>query len=407
MSRPTRRILCLAFCLALLGPWPLAARADAALDWLSTVDEATTKVRGIRGDRARTIAWLAAFNALDAIDPRFRPYPPAPAALPADASKPSRDAALATALYTVLVLEPDADQALLVRRYRETLATVKVAGEREVGAILGQQAALMLLAARSTDRLGRVEPRPSTAARGVFVEATGSKMPRSVAIVGLAPFGVRSVLAFDPGPPPAAGSDAAAREIAEVRALGGVASSARSADQTAAALFWVANEPTDFASWIKGVLEARKLDALDLVRIAALDAMIGIDSAIVGTTLKERYLHWRPESAIAGPFAADRDAAWAPMVRAPNSPDYPSTGATSAGILEVELPRLFGVDGTVEWSNSATQQTRRWPNGAALADELGASRIWAGAHFRSSVDAGRRVGREVAREILERQLLPR
>ena len=159
MSRPIRRILFFAFCLALLGPWPLAARADAALDWLSTVDEATTKVAGVRGDRARTIAWLAAFNALDAIDPRFRPYPPAPAALPADASKPSRDAALAAALYTVLVLEPDADQALLARRYRETLATVKVAGEREVGAILGQQAALMLLAARSPDRLGRVEPR--------------------------------------------------------------------------------------------------------------------------------------------------------------------------------------------------------------------------------------------------------
>jgi len=95
------------------------------------------------------------------------------------------------------------------------------------------------------------------------------------------------------------------------------------------------------------------------------------------------------------------------MVRAPNSPDYPSTGAMSAGLLEVELPRLFGVDGTIEWRNSATQQTRRWPNAAALAEELGASRIWAGAHFRSAVDAGRRVGREVAREILDRQLLPR
>ena len=407
MSRPIRRRLLLALFLVVAGPWPLVARADVALDWLSTVDEATTKVAGVRGDRARTIAWLAAFNALDAIDPRYRPYPPAPAALPADASKPSRDAALAAALYTALVVEPDADHALLVRRYRDTLAAVKVAGEREAGAILGQQAALMLLAVRSADRLGRVEPRAGVVAAGAFVEAPWSKMPRSIAIAGLAPFGVRSVTAFDPGPPPGVGSEAAAREIAETRALGGVAAGSRSAEQTAAALFWVVNEPSDFSSWVKGVLEARKLDALDLARIAALDAMIGIDSAIVGTTLKERYRHWRPESAIAGPFAADRDAGWQPMVRAPNSPDYPSTGAMSAGLLEVELPRLFGVDGAIEWRNSASQQTRRWPSAAALADEYATSRIWAGAHFRSAVDAGRRVGREVAGEILGRQLLPR
>ena len=407
MSRTTHRSLCFAFCLALLGPWPLDARADAALDWLSTVDEATTKVVGVRGDRSRTIAWLAAFNALDAIDPRYRPYPPAPTPLPADASKPSRDAALAAALYTALMVEPDADHSLLVRRYRETLAMVKVAGERDAGAILGQQAALMLLAARSADRLGRVEPRPSAPAPGVFVELAGSKMPRSVAIVGLAPFGVRSVPGFDPGPPPAVGSEASAREIAEVRALGGFTGSMRNAEQTAAALFWVANEPTDFAAWIKGVLEARKLDALDLARIAALEAMIGIDSVIVGTTFKERYLHWRPETAIVGPFAVNPEATWQPMVRAPNSPQYPSTGAVSAGLLEIELPRLFGVDGAIEWRNSVTQQNRRWGNAAALADELGTSRIWAGAHFRSAVDAGQRIGREVAREILDRQLLPR
>ncbi|HSC63268.1 MAG TPA: hypothetical protein VLD35_06535, partial [Caldimonas sp.] len=116
MSRPTRRAVCLAFCLVLAGPWPLVARADVALDWFSTVDEATAKVTGVRGDRARTIAWLAAFNALDAIDPRYRPYPPAPAALPAEGSKPSRDAALAAALYTALIVEPDADHAMLVRR---------------------------------------------------------------------------------------------------------------------------------------------------------------------------------------------------------------------------------------------------------------------------------------------------
>ncbi|MEO8309780.1 MAG: vanadium-dependent haloperoxidase [Caldimonas sp.] len=407
MSRTVRRFLCFALAIACLAPWPLAARADAALDWMSTVDEATAKVRGMRGDRARAIAWLAAFNALDAIDPRYRPYPPAPAAWPAGAAKPSREAALASALYTALIVEPDADHALLVRRYRESVAAVKMTGERDAGVILGQQAALMLLAARSADRLGRVEPRAGTGAAGAFVELAEAKMPRSIAIASLALFGIRSAAAFDPGPPPAVGSEAAAREIAEVRAVGGATSSVRNGAQTAAALFWVTNEPNDFSAWLKGTLEARNLDALEVARIAALDTMIGIDAAIVGTVLKERYLHWRPETAIAGPLASDRDAGWQPMVRAPNSPEYPSTGASSAGLIEVEMPRLFGVEGPIEWRNSQTQQTRRWPSAAALADDLGTSRIWAGAHFRSAVEAGRRVGRQVATEILDRQLLPR
>ena len=407
MSRPTRRFLCLAFCVALLAPWPVGARADAALDWISTVDEATAKVSGLRGDRARTIAWLAAFNALDAIDPRYRPYPPAPAALPADAVKPARDAALAAALYTALVVETDADHALLVRRYRDTLAGVKSASERDAGVTLGRQAALMLLAARSSDRIGRAEAAAREPAAGVFVDAAQGKTPRAIAVLKLAPFGVRSLATFDPGPPPAPGSAAAAAETAEVRVLGGEASTSRSAQQTAAALYWVTSEPADFSALIKRALEAKGLDSLDVARVVALDSMIGIDVGIVGTTLKERYQRWRPQTAIAGPLAAERDASWQPLVPAPNSPEYPSTGAISAGLLAVELPRLFGLDGPVELRHSQTQQTRRWPNAAALGDDLAMSRIWAGAHFRSAIDAGRRVGRQVASEILDRQLLPR
>jgi hypothetical protein len=40
-----------------------------------------------------------------------------------------------------------------------------------------------------------------------------------------------------------------------------------------------------------------------------------------------------------------------------------------------------------------------------LTDGRGA--VWAGAHFRSAIDAGRRFGGQVASEILDRQLLPR
>ena len=394
--------------LACLLAWPAAGIAQPAQEWLATVDQATSHVAGARGDRARAIAWLAAFNALDAIDPRYRPYPPSPAPVNAGAPAPAADAALAAALYTALIVEPDADQALLVRRCRETLAGVKSAAERESGAVLGQQAALLLVA-RANDRLDRVEPKAPDAGPGIFTTPAYAKLPRSIAAANLAPFGVRSVSSFDPGPPPSIGSSAASRDIADVRAAGALASTVRSGDQTAAALFWNSGESSDFVAWEKTTLEARKLDALDVARVAALDAMISVDGTIVGTVLKVRYLHWRPEAAIAGPHAApgDADASWQPLVRVPNSPQYPSGGAIGAGTIEVELPRLYAVNGAVEWRNSQTQQSRRWPNAAALVDELAAARVCAGVHFRSSVEAGRRVGRQVATEILDRQLLPR
>ena len=71
------------------------------------------------------------------------------------------------------------------------------------------------------------------------------------------------------------------------------------------------------------------------------------------------------------------------------------------------LPRLMGMAGAVEWHNTHTRQTRHWASAAALADELAAARVWAGIHFRSAVDAGRQVGRRMASEILDTQLLPR
>ena len=385
------------------------AWADPVLDWSSTVDSATAKVLGARGERARAIAWLAAFNALNAIDPRYRAYEPAPAAVGSGTVSPAPTATLAAALYTALAVEPEADQALLLRNYRDTLAAVKIAPERDAGVALGSRAAVLLLAARAGDRLGRVDSVLKKPGPGIYVKPGYAKMGTSVTLAGLAPFGVRSVAAFDPGPPPATGSEAAERDIAEVRALGAAQSTTRSAEQTAAALFWNSGEPGDYAAVVTPALEARKLDALDTTRILALEAMISVDTGITMALLKDRYQHWRPETAIAGPFAAAGagEAGWQPLVRVPNSPEYPSGGGSGAGKLEVVLPRLMGATGALEWRNTQTQQTRRWPDAAALGNEFASARVWAGVHFRSAVDAGRKVGRRVATEILDRQLLPR
>ena len=259
-----------------------------------------------------------------------------------------------------------------------------------------------------TDRRLRRAARGDRGPRsGVFVEA-----PERDAALGRDRRSVRrsacaSVLAFDPGPPPAAAARRGGARDRRSACHGGVASSARSADQTAAALFWVVNEPADFASWVKGVLEARKLDTSWTLPASPLDAADRHRLAIIGTIAQERYLHWRPEArSPVVPHADRRRRLGADGARA-EQPAVPSTGATAAGSLRVELPR----PASASMARSVAQQrdaagrgagrtARRSPTSWARVADLGRRALSA-----APSNAGRRVGRQVAREILERQLL--
>ena len=57
------------------------------------------------------------------------------------------------------------------------------------------------------------------------------------------------------------------------------------------------------------------------------------------------------------------------------------------------------------WRNSAIGVTRSWANGEALGRELGYSRIWAGVHFRNSIEVGHKLGRRIMNDVLATQLV--
>ena len=237
-------------------------------------------------------------------------------------------------------------------------------------------------------------------------------MPRSIAVAGLAPFGVRSAMAFDPGPPPALGSDAAAREIAEVRAARrrGQQRAQRRPDRGRAVLELGETVRLRVAG-SRPRSRRSKLDALDVARIARArrhDRHRRRRSS--ARRSRSATLHWRPESAIAGPFARrDRDTGLAAAGARAEQPAVPVGRRRPApASLEVELPRLFGVDRR----RRVAQQPDR-PD-AALAERGGAGRR-AGARRASgpactsaapSMPDAASAARS-PREILDRQLLPR
>jgi len=183
------------------------------------------------------------------------------------------------------------------------------------------------------------------------------------------PFFLRSGDQFRPGPPPAFGTPAYLAALAEVRQF----SDTRTADQLRVAEFWAM--PTVAAFWNEQATTLIARDRLDerrAARVLALMHMATMDANIACHDAK--YTYW-----LIRPYRADPTIV-TPIAR-PQHPSYPSDHACASGTSAYVLGGLFPADaGRL----------------AALADEAGESRLYAGIHYRFDKDAGLRIARQVA-----------
>ena len=179
-------------------------------------------------------------------------------------------------------------------------------------------------------------------------------------------------------PAPQAGSATTARELAELHEM----SLRRTPEQAAKARAW--DEGPAGKRWtetaLKFVEAYSKIDAkqnpprisreLAILEIAMYDALVAT---------------WRAKACYQRPPPSVADPALAPLVPPRSAPSYPSEHAAAAGAAAEVLKAFFpDPDGGID----------------ALAREAAESRLWAGANYRSDVDAGLALGREVARRVL-------
>jgi hypothetical protein len=406
MSRVCRviiRLLVGALCIAAM----VQARAESpVIEWSGHIQKALAGSSGPAKGRIDVLAHVAMFNALNAIDMRYAFYGPALDAAP-DAAP---EAAVATAAFNVVVALPGARLDDMEKAYAETLKKVTDGAARARGVVVGRIAAQQLLLLRAGDNTERVDATVNPPARGVWERPEYMKRPGNLAMTRVKPMVVVDVATFDPGPPPALDSAVALRDLVEVKALGGRTSARRTVEQALVVGFWASNaEGFDYAL-LGNLAKARKVSDVEMARMLALLSLSGFDSDIVQVAAKYRYQYWRPNQAIAGPFAsADiKDLQWAPLLRTPGSPDWPSGGGIGAGIYETLLP-AFAQGAPVTWTVFVSENgmTRSWSDPKAMADELANQRVWAGVHFRSAVEAGRGIGTRVAEYVLANALQPR
>lgn len=180
---------------------------------------------------------------------------------------------------------------------------------------------------------------------------------------------------FRPQPPPAYDSDQMQLELTALKAITPTFAT------TAAAYFW--QSPAGAFLYTYGtanrLLFEHGLDAnpplaahiYAAISVAQYDAFVGCYEA--------KYTYWSMR-----PFQVDPE--YKPLFPTPNHPSYPSAHSCQTSAVVTVLASFFPADAEALWK---------------VAKETGDSRMWAGIHFQSDIDAGAALGKAVGELTVE------
>ncbi|WP_182915790.1 vanadium-dependent haloperoxidase [Massilia cavernae] len=338
---------------------------------------------------------LAIYDAVSAIDGRYKPYLVTPVTVAAGAST---EAAASAAAYSVLrALFPNRG-AHYQAAYDSYLAGIPAGDAKTRGLALGAEVGAAIVANRANDgRAIVLQPYVPGTAPGKF----RGMNPVSRFSPAIRPFIMTSASQFRPGPPPALDSAVYAADFNEVKELGGTVSTRRTAEQLDTARFHTEMPPI-FLTRNFGRFARTTSDVADAARLMAAIYTGFADANNACFEAKYFYETWRPLSAI--PLAdTDNnpatvpDPGWTPVVPTPNHPEYPAAHSCTAGFLGELLRIYYGTENVTYTLNSnVTGTTRTYTNTGAFTEECTAARIHGGMHFRYSTAAGAELGKQVA-----------
>lgn len=341
----------------------------------------------------------AIYDAVVGVHGRYRPYRSSGRA-PHGASA---TAAAASAAHRILEVYSPYAQAALDANLAASLALVPDGIAKTDGVAFGERVAQNLIDSRVGD--GRNAPVLYTKppAPGVWRPTPPAFAPMAVPwLGGVTPLLVRSAAQFAPPPPPALTSRRYTRDFAEVKALGSATSTARTAEQTATALFFSGNAVLQFSAALRDQAATRSLDITDTARMYAAADMTMTDALITAWRAKLVYGFWRPSTAIQladtdGNPATAADPAWTPLLVNPPYPDYVSGYNAIAAAGSRTLDNLFGPHlGLNLISTAVPGVVRHYDSGRDVRADVVNARVWLGIHFRTADVRARDVGVQVA-----------
>ena len=397
--------------------WSAPVAADVVTDWnaiaLQAVGNAGATRQGPAGLIDMAMVQIAVHDALQAFEGRWESYA---GAIENAAGSPV--AAAAAAAHDVLIgcgLTTTAANGTVDSIYQTYLATRGLTNN--AGVAVGQEAAANLLALRVNND-GRVPANPR-----IFLGGTkpgewrpnvvnGQPAPMTGAyIADVLPFTLRDGSQFRQEPPPHLASGKYADEFDEVKALGSLTGSSRTAEQTDLALFFADNAVAYWNRTFQSIANQYfATDSGGAARMFALANMAMADSLISSWDSKIAFNFWRPVSAIRladtdGNRRTEPSPTWTSYIATPNYPDYTSGANSLSGAATTMLANVFGTDRvafsmTSLFVHPATGEKpispRNYARFSDAADDVVDARIYEGIHFRSADMDARATAKQIA-----------
>ena len=417
----------LAAAAALLALAPAASAqstGNAAIDWNAIAASAAAGQPPHVQPLSLAMVQGAVYDAVNAIDGGHRPYLAAPAADPSD----SKPAAAATAAYRTLVGIFPAQQGTLQPLYVASLAGVPDGPAKTGGVEVGEASAATMLAARANDGRGGAFTFVFGTDPGVWRPTPPNFGLDPAPWVGnVRPFLVPNAEMLRTDGPNALTSEAYAEDLNEVKRLGSLTSTRRTADQTQAAIFWQDSGPAIWNRVFRSLAASRGLDIVDSARMLAMTNLAAADGSIGCWNDKYHWNFWRPISAIReagtdGNPATTADPTWLPLfdpsvpvsgpaLVTPGFPDHPSGHTCVSGATVHALKAFFGTDkvpftATSNKCSPAPCPPRSFDRFSHALKEIIGARIWSGIHFRTADVQGAVLGKKVAHQLKRHYFQP-
>lgn len=384
-----------------------AAFADVVTDWNETAWRLTGAMPPPVHGRIVSTMHAAVFDAVNSLEHRYAAYA-------IDVQAPigtSADASAASAAHGVLVRMLPQRQVELDAALAASLAKIPEGDGKTAGQALGKDVAERMVALRSSDGMGGKASYSFGSGPGVY-QATPpmNQAPVLPQFRMVRPFLLKDVKQIElPGPPPLT-SSIYARDLNEIKAVGGRISRKRSGEQTAVAIFWAASEFLPWNAVARAAAQAHPGPLADNARLFALLNMAMEDALIVAFESKYRFNAWRPITAIRNAtstnnLAVSADPSWEPLLVTPPHQEYPCAHCITSGAAETVLRAFYGndkVDASVVLPDLGVLQHYR--SFSEITREVENARVWGGIHYRTSAEHGTAAGRKIGEYALKSRL---
>jgi hypothetical protein len=405
----------LAFCLgASVAP---RASANPVLDWNGLMLEAVRAENTSPTLCTRNLAIMntALYDAVNSITRTHQPYRTEWDVQPGSSAEA---AVIAAGRETMLALYPGF-RARTENLYELQLAKLPQDPQTAAGLQLGRDMAMHAIHLRGSDGATTEIPYIPSAEPGQWRRTPPFfRPPLTPHWGGVRTFCIPEIEPFLPNPPPALNSEEYARDFNEVKLIGEMHSSLRTAEQSLAALFWsdfsyTAMPPGHWQAIAATICRSLSSSLPETARLFALLSLAQADAGIVCWAAKYKWNLWRPVTAIhragedGNPLTA-ADLTWDHYLTAPPFPAYPSGHSTFSEASARVIADFYGTDSitfSVE-SDSMPGAIRTFRSLKACADEVGRSRIYGGIHFQFDNTEGKRVGGLVGDYVAANFLLP-